>query len=84
MVSGKWPLQEAKNKLSELVRRAQEEGPQIITLRGHDAVVVVSAEEFKKLSHPKESLVDFFRNSPLFGVELDLARSRDTGRDIAL
>lgn len=80
----KWQLQDAKNRLSELVRKAREEGPQVITLRGRDAVVVVSANEYGKLSRPRGSLVDFFRKSPLAGVALDLARSRDTGRGIEL
>lgn len=80
----RWQLQDAKNRLSELVRKAREEGPQVITLRGRDAVVVVSANEFGKLSRPRGSLVDFFRKSPLAGVKLDLDRSHDTGRRIDL
>ena len=80
----RWQLQNAKNHLSELVRKAREEGPQVITLRGRDAVVVVSANEFGKLSRPRGSLVDFFRKSPLAGVDLDLDRGRDTGRRIDL
>ena len=52
--------------------------------RGRDAVDVVSANEFGKLSRPRGSLVDFFRNSPLAGVKLDLARSTDTGRRVDL
>jgi prevent-host-death family protein len=80
----RWQLQDAKNRLSELVRKAREEGPQVITLRGRDAAVVVSANEFGKLSRPRGSLVDFFRKSPLAGVNLDIDRSRDTGRRIDL
>ena len=80
----RWQLQDAKNRLSELVRKAREEGPQVITLRGRDAVVVVSASEFGKLSRPRGALVDFFRKSPLAGAKLDLDRSRDTGRRIDL
>jgi antitoxin Phd len=80
----KWQLQDAKNRFSELVRKAREEGPQVITLHGRDAVVVVSAKEYGKLSRPRGNLVDFFRKSPLVGAELDLVRSRDTGRRIDL
>ena len=80
----KWQLQDAKNRFSELVRKAREEGPQVITLHGRDAVVVVSANEYGKLSRPRGSLVDFLRKSPLVGAELDLSRSRDTGRQIEL
>ena len=80
----RWQLQEAKNRLSELVRKARAEGPQVITLRGRDAGVVMSANEYGKLSRPRGSLVDFFRRSPLAGVNLDLARSTDTGRRVDL
>lgn len=82
---GKWQLQEAKNRLSEVVRKAREEGPQVITLRGDEAVVVVAAEDYRKLARrPKGTLVEFFRKSPLAGVALDLTRSRDTGRPVNL
>ena len=80
----KWQLQEAKNKLSEVVRKARSEGPQVITLHGADAAVVVSAKDFVRLSQRKGKLVEFFRKSPLLGVDLDLARRRDTGRKIDL
>jgi prevent-host-death family protein len=81
----KWQLQEAKNRLSEVVRKASHEGPQVITLRGDDAVVVVAADEYARLTgKPKGTLVAFFRKSPLGTVALDLTRSRDTGRRVEL
>ena len=80
----RWQLQEAKNRLSELVRKAREEGPQVITIHGTDAVVVMAAEQFRKLSPHKRTLLEFFRRSPLVGVELDIPRSRDTGRRVSL
>jgi prevent-host-death family protein len=81
----KWPLQDAKNRLSEVVRKASAEGPQVITLRGDDAVVVIAANEYAQLVHKREgSLVDFFSDSPLVGVSLDLTRDRDTGRQLTL
>ena len=84
MATAKWQLQEAKNRLSEVVRKARSEGPQVITLHGADAAVVVSALDFGRLLRRKGRLVDFFRKSPLVGVDLDLARSKDTGRKIDL
>ena len=85
MTTTRWQLQEAKNRLSKVVRRAREEGPQVITLRSDEAVVMLDADEYRRLARrPKGSLVDFFRKSPLVGVELDLARSHDTGRDLEL
>ncbi len=81
----KWQLQEAKNRLSEVVRKASNEGPQVITLRGDDAVVVVAADEYARLTRkPKGTLVDFFRKSRLGAVALDLTRSHDTGRRVEL
>ena len=81
----RWQLQDAKNRLSEVVRKASNEGPQIITLRGDDAVVVVAAEEYARITRKsKLTLVDFLRKSPLGGVALDLDRSGDTGRRVEL
>ncbi|MDQ3196117.1 MAG: type II toxin-antitoxin system Phd/YefM family antitoxin [Pseudomonadota bacterium] len=77
----KWQLQEAKNRLSEVVRLAHEEGPQMITLHGNDAVVIVAAEQYRKLTRrSRGSLSEFFKRSPLSGPKLDLTRNRDTGR----
>lgn len=81
----KWALQDAKNRLSEVVRKASDEGPQVITLRGDDAVVVIAADEYARLTRkPKDTLVDFLRKSPLSSVALDLTRSRDPGRRVEL
>lgn len=84
MPTAKWQLQEAKNQLSEVVRKAQSDGPQVITLHGNDAAVVVSAKDYGRLSRPRGKLVDFFRKSPLIGVELILRRDKDTGRKVEL
>ena len=84
MPTVKWQLQEAKNQLSEVVRKAQSEGPQVITLHGNDAAVVVSAKDYGRLSRPRGKLLDFFRQSPFVGVELSLARDKDTGRKVDL
>ena len=78
----RWQLQEAKNRLSELVRKAREEGPQTITVHGKDAAVLVSAEQYTKAARRKGTLVEFFRKSPLVGAELDLTRRRDRGRKV--
>jgi prevent-host-death family protein len=79
-----WQLQEAKNRLSQVVESARHDGPQTITLRGKPAAVVVSFEEFRKLSQPQLSLSQFFRQSPLQGLELDLRRSDDLSREVEL
>ncbi len=82
-----WQLQEAKNKLSEVVSRAQTEGPQTITVRGKEVAVVVSLEEHRKARAEKEdgeSLLDFFKRSPLWGSGIDIERRDDYGREIDL
>jgi len=47
--TGQWLLQDAKARFSELVRRVRSEGPQRVTVHGRDEVVVISAEEFRRL-----------------------------------
>lgn len=84
MKLAKWQLQEAKNKFSEVVRKATEEGPQTVTKHGKDSVVVLSVEDFKKIEQPNTSLVEFFQQSPLASVELDLDRDKSPARDISL
>lgn len=79
-----WQLQHAKNRLSEVVDRALRDGPQVISRRGVETVVVVSMNEYRKLAKPKEGLVDFLRASPLAGADLDLERDPDPGREIDL
>ena len=80
----RWQLHEAKNRLSQVVDEACREGPQTITVRGQDKVVVVSIESYRKLSDPHEDLVEFFAQSPLRGVSLDLERSSDRAREVEL
>lgn len=79
----RWQLQDAKNKLSQVVHQAETAGPQIITVRGREAAVVLSAETYRALTR-KESLVEFMQHSPWADTELDLERSGDPGRDIEL
>lgn len=79
-----WQLQDAKNRFSEVVERALKKGPQTVTRRGVEAVVVVAADEFRRLTAPAGSLVEFLRSSPLVGVDLDAARDPDPGREVAL
>jgi antitoxin Phd len=78
-----WQLQTAKQHFSELVERARNEGPQVVTKHGKDAVVVVSAEDYQRLSGGEPSLVEFIRSAPDFEL-LDLRRVTDTGRDVEL
>jgi antitoxin Phd len=82
-----WQLQTAKARFSELFRLARTEGPQRITRLGTECVVMISEEQYDSLtvkSHQKKNLVQFFRESPLAGVDLDFERDKDPGHDIRL
>jgi antitoxin Phd len=82
-----WQFQAAKARFSELFRRARSEGPQRITRRGEEGVVLISDEQYERLmgkAHQPKSLLQFFRESPLVGVELDLERDQNEGRDTEL
>jgi antitoxin Phd len=85
--SAKWQIQTAKARFSEVFRLARTVGPQRITKQGKEGVVMISDEQYEDLTtrarQPK-SIVRFFRESPLFGVDLNLERSNDTGREIDL
>src|ERR1700745_3529628 len=69
-----WKLEEAKARFSEVVRRAQSEGPQRVTVRGRDAVVVISAEELEQLLPRKRSLPFVRFMESLYVEGLDLSR----------
>ena len=79
-----WKLEDARARFSELVRRAHDEGPQSVTVRGRPAVVVMAAEAYERLAKPKPELsfVEFLAGLQMEG--LDLARERDEGREAEL
>jgi len=82
-----WQVQTAKARFSEVFRLARAQGPQRITRQGKEGVVMMAEEQFDKLvrkSRQPQSLVQFFRQSPLVGVDLDLERDRDSGRNVDL
>lgn len=82
-----WQVQTAKARFSEVFRRARSEGPQRITRQGKEGVVMLAEEQYEQLvgrAHQPKNLVQFFRQSPLAGVDLDLERQRDAERDIDL
>lgn len=71
---------EAKNRLSQVIAAAEAGEVQVITRNGKETVVVISYNEFQRLTARQESLGEFLLNSPLRGANLDLTRSKDTGR----
>lgn len=77
-----WQLQEAKSRFSELVDLTLSEGPQLVTRRGAEAVVVISAPEYRKLQG-EPSLLAVLNSAP-HGAALDVERSREPLREIVL
>jgi len=81
-----WQLQDAKNRFSEVVKRARDEGPQTVTVHGQRAAVVVSATQYDALVKPRMSFVDFLLSDtswPDDVVDAINDRSKDTGRNVA-
>ena len=72
-----WQMQEAKARLSEVVKRAELDGPQDITLHGRSVAVVLSRAAFERLSGQMASVVNFMQASPLVGLDVDLVFERD-------
>jgi prevent-host-death family protein len=86
-IGAEWQVQTAKARFSEVFRRARTEGPQLITRQGKEGVVMISDEQYDEFvgrSHQPKNLVQFFRESPFVGVELDLERQKDEGREVEL
>lgn len=80
-----WQMQDAKARLSELVKLAQSEGPQNITLHGKSVAVVLSRAAFETLAGNQQSLAEFMRQSPLYGLdEIEFKRDESSTREIEL
>jgi antitoxin Phd len=83
---GSWRLQDAKARFSEVVRLARQSGPQRVTVRGKDAVVVVASDEFDRLRHPGTGadLVRAMADRRVRDVEFEHPKVRPAVRDVEL
>jgi prevent-host-death family protein len=82
-----WKLQDARARFSRLVREARTHGPQFVTIRGKEAIVVVSVEEYTRLRQsaaPKPSLYELLQNAPLRDIEFGAPGIRMPIRDVEL
>jgi prevent-host-death family protein len=79
----RWQIQEAKQRFSELINRAQRDGPQVVTRHGSEVAVVIAAEEFRRLSTDKGAFKDFLSSGPDLDL-LDLPRDRTPARTVSL
>jgi prevent-host-death family protein len=82
--SAAWPIADAKARLSEVVDRAIDAGPQVITRYGRPTAVLVSTEEWNRKARRKGNLAEFFAASPLRGSNIKIQRSKDRPRNIDL
>ncbi len=85
-VMGEWQVQEAKNRLSELLSRVERDGPQRITRHGEPIAIVVSEADFARLSKAdseSDALVSFLLSAPFAGVKLESRRADDEPREDA-
>jgi prevent-host-death family protein len=84
--TGRWALQDAKARFSEVVRKAKSEGPQRITVHGREVVVVVSAEEYRRVKGEAtgQALVTLLQDSPLRDVKIERERTRSRVRGVEL
>lgn len=83
---GHWLLQDAKARFSELVRRVRSDGPQHVTVHGREAVVVISAEEFRRLRGDAtgQALIDALQASPHRKIDIEPRRGVLPVRDVSL
>ena len=83
---GSWPLKDAKARFGELIRRVQSDGPQHVTVGDQEAVVVISAEEFRRLTGTAsgQSLIDALQASPYRDIDLESEPVTMSVRDVDL
>ena len=82
-----WQMQDAKNRLSEVIARAASEGPQEVTVRGKRAAVIVAVEEWDRLRGERPDFIDHLLSGPEWDDELVgwiNDRSKRPSRDIEL
>ena len=83
---GYWLLQDAKARFSELVRKVRSEGPQHVTVHGRDEVVIIAAEEFRRLmgNVTGDALIKAMQASPYRDVNIEPKREPMPVREISL
>lgn len=79
-----WQLQEAKARLSEVVRASQEHGPQQITVHGKTTAVLLAKADYDRMLATRPSFLTFLRRSPLLGLDLEVPRDHTPARKVRL
>jgi len=78
-----WQVQEAKQRFSEVVQRALDEGPQVITRRGQEVAVIVAADQYQRLTGHVPDFKEFLMSAPDFDA-LDIRRDHTPTRKVEL
>ena len=81
---GQWQLQDAKARLSEVIKSAQDEGPQQVTVRGKPSAIVISVDDYEAMKKQRPGFVELMRSSPLVGVDVVIERDSSLVRDVSL
>ena len=79
-----WQLQDAKARLSEVIKSAVQDGPQEVTVRGKPSAVILSVETYQAMKKQRPDFVSFMQQSPLLGEDIDMSRSESLTRDVSL
>jgi len=79
-----WKLQDAKSQFSKLVEEALHHGPQYVTRRGIEAVVIVSVSEYETLIAHKPSFTEFLLSCPKVDDTFEFERQHDIPRSVTL
>jgi len=79
-----WQLQEAKARLSEVIKSAHIDGPQQVTVHGRPSAVIISAEEYESMKKVRPGFVELMRTSPLVGEDIMIERSDSPVRGVQL
>ncbi len=72
-----WKLQDAKSQFSKLVEDALKNGPQYVTRRGVETVVIVSVKDYETLASHKPTFKEFLLNCPKMNDHFDIERQKD-------
>ena len=78
-----WNISEAKRRFSEIIERAQTEGPQVFTRYGKDRAVVLAVEDYRKLDAARPDFKEYLLSGPSVD-DFENSRSDDPGREVEL
>ncbi|WP_327047388.1 type II toxin-antitoxin system Phd/YefM family antitoxin [Microbispora sp. NBC_01189] len=79
-----WQVQEAKQRFSEVVRRALDEGPQVVTRHGEEVAVVIDIAEYRRLHGDAPDLTHFLLADPDWNDDTEFPRNKDLPREVDL